>query len=155
MIFVTIGTQEPFDRFIKIIDEVAPLIDEEIIAQVFNCGFTPQNIKTFDFLPPDEFNDLFQKARIIVSHAGMGTIISALQKHKPIIIFPRIAAIGEHRSEHQLATARKFKELGSVYVAMNEEELQQLLLKKDLHCLNEIGNTASESLVKSIGDFIG
>lgn len=155
MIFVTIGTQLPFDRLIKIIDELAPQLNEDVIAQVYQCGFTPQNIKTVDFLAPDEFNTLFDKARLIVSHAGMGTILSALQKNKPIIVFPRIAALGEHRNEHQMATARKFKEMGAVNVAMNEEELEKLLLSNDLHCLQEIGGTASESLIKSLEDFIG
>ena len=155
MIFVTIGTQVSFDRFIKIIDEVAPQIDEEIVAQVCHLGFEPKNIKTIDFLAPDEFNELFRKARLIVSHAGMGTILSALQQHKPIVIFPRIASLGEHRNEHQLATAEKFKELGSVYVAMNEEELKTLLLRKDLIPLAEIGNFASQSLTESIEEFIG
>lgn len=155
MIFVTIGTQAPFDRFIKIIDEVAPQINEEIIAQVYKCGFTPKNIKTVDFLAPDEFNNLFDKADLIISHAGMGTILSALQKHKPIIIFPRIAALGEHRNEHQLATAEKFKELGSVYVAMHEQELKELMLRKDLVPLHEIGAEASESLILSLEEFIG
>ena len=155
MIFVTIGTQAPFDRFIKVIDEVAPLVGEEIIAQVYHCDFKPQNIKTVDFLAPDEFNELFAKARLIVSHAGMGTILSAMQQRKPIIIFPRIAALGEHRNEHQLATVQKFKELCSVYVAMNEDELKELMVRKDLRCLHEIGDYASESLIKSIESFIG
>jgi UDP-N-acetylglucosamine transferase subunit ALG13 len=155
MIFVTIGTQAPFDRFIRIVDEVAPQLGEEIIAQVHQLGFEARNIKTVNFLAPDEFNELFEKARLIVSHAGMGTILSALQQKKPIIIFPRIAALGEHRNEHQLATAKKFKELGSVYVAMNEEELKALLLCKDLKPLAEIGEYASQSLIDSIEEFIG
>lgn len=155
MIFVTIGTQAPFDRFIKKIDEIAPRVGEEIVAQVFKCGFTPQNIKTVDFLAPDEFNKLFEKASLIISHAGMGTILSALQKDKPIIVFPRLAALGEHRNEHQLATARKFKELGSVYVAMNEQELESLMLRNDLVSLRTIGENASESLIQSIKEFIG
>ena len=155
MIFVTIGTQAPFDRFIKIIDEVAPYIDEEIIAQVYKCSFTPKHIKTIDFLAPNEFNDLFDKARLIISHAGMGTILSALQKHKPIIIFPRIAALGEHRNEHQLATAEKFKELEMVYVAMNEQVLKDLMIRTDLVPLHEIGANASETLIKSLEMFIG
>ena len=155
MIFVTIGTQAPFDRFVKVIYEVAPQLDEEIIAQVHHCGFELQHIKTINFLAPDEFNELFAKARLIVSHAGMGTILSAMQQHKPIIIFPRIAALGEHRNEHQLATAQRFKELGTVYVAMNEEELKELILRKDLKCLHEIGESASENLIKSIEEFIG
>lgn len=155
MIFVTIGTQAPFDRFIKIVDEMAPQLDEEIIAQVYQLGFQPQHIKTVDFLAPDEFNELFNKARLIVAHAGMGTILSALQQHKPIIVFPRIAALGEHRNEHQLATAEKFKEMGSVYVAMNEEELRGSLLRKDLKPLAEISEYASQSLIDSIEQFIG
>lgn len=155
MIFATIGTQAPFDRFIKIIDEMAPQLGEEVVAQVYHCNFTPRNIKTVDFLPPDAFNELYKKARLIVAHAGMGTILSAMQQQKPIIIFPRIAALGEHRNEHQMATAKKFKELGSVYVAMSEEELKQLLLRKDLQCLQKIGDSASENLIKSIEDFIG
>ena len=155
MILVTIGTQLPFDRLIRIIDELAPKLNEEIIAQVYQCGFKPKNIKTVDFLAPDEFNSLFDKARLIVSHAGMGTILSALQRQKPIIVFPRIAALGEHRNEHQLATAKKFKDLGSVYVAMDEEELKTLLLRKDLNPLAEIGKYASPSLIESVKEFIG
>ncbi len=154
MIFVTIGTQLPFDRLIKIIDELAPQLHEEVVAQVYQCGFTPQNIKTVDFLAPDEFNTLFDKARLIISHAGMGTILSALQKDKPIIVFPRIAALGEHRNEHQLATAHKFKEMGAVNVAMNEEELASMLLNGDQTTLLHIGNSASPSLIQSIKDFI-
>ena len=154
MIFVTIGTQLPFDRLIKIIDELAPQLNEEIIAQVYQCGFSPKNIKTVDFLAPDEFNTLFDKARLIISHAGMGTILSALQKDKPIIVFPRIAALGEHRNEHQLATAHKFKEMGAVNVAMNEEELSSMLLNGELATLQHIGNSASASLIQSIKNFI-
>ena len=154
MIFVTIGTQLPFDRLIKIIDKLAPQLNEEVIAQVYQCGFTPKNIKTVDFLPPDEFNTLFDEASLIVSHAGMGTILSALQKSKPIIVFPRIAALGEHRNEHQLATAHKFNELGTVNVAMNEEELTSMLLNGNQTILQHIGNSASPSLIQSIQNFI-
>lgn len=154
MIFVTIGTQAPFDRLIKLIDEYAPLLDEEIIAQVYHSDYKPKNIKTLEFLAPDEFNELFDQARLIVAHAGMGTILSALQRHKPIIIFPRIAALGEHRNEHQLATARKFKEMGTIYVAMDETELKELITQKSLKCLHSIGDSASSTLISSITDFI-
>lgn len=87
MIFCTIGTQAPFDRFVKIVDEIAGQMDEEIIAQVYESEYVAKNIRTVDFLPPDEFNKLFGQARLIVAHAGMGTIISAMRQHKPIIIF--------------------------------------------------------------------
>lgn len=154
MIFVITGTQLPFDRLIRMLDEMAPELDEEIVAQVNGCNYLPHYVNTVDILPPDEFDKLFCQARLIVAHAGIGTILSAMQYQKPIIIFPRIAALGEHRNEHQLATAAKMKEAGWVYVATEKEELKSLLSRPDLHPLCDIGDTASESLIQSITEFI-
>ena len=154
MIFVITGTQLPFDRFIRMLDELAPKLDEEIVAQINGSTYLPQHINTIDLLPPDEFDRLFQRARLIVAHAGMGTILSALTAGKPLIVFPRIAALGEHRNEHQLATAEKMKAMGYCYVAKDKEELQALLLAPDLHPLRSIGSAASSSLVQSITEFI-
>lgn len=155
MIFVTIGTQAPFDRFVKIIDEVAANISEEIVVQAFKDKYEPKNVKVIEFLPPDEFNQLFNESRLIVSHAGMGTVLSAMQKGKPIIIFPRFAALGEHRNEHQMATAMKLNELGYVYVAYDKKQLTELLLHNDLQALKHIGERASSTLIDSISEFIG
>ena len=145
MIFCTIGTQAPFDRFVKIIDEVAAHLDEEIIAQVYKSEYVAQNIRTVEFLPPDEFNKLFSKARLI----------AAMRQHKPIIIFPRIAAWGEHRNEHQLATAQKMKELGYVYVATDVKELKELLTTRNLKPLHDLGDIASKSLIDELCKVIG
>lgn len=159
MIFVTIGTQAPFDRLISAMDEVAGLIGgEEVIAQAIGTSIVPKNMKVFDFIPPDEFDKLFAKARIIIGHAGTGTILSALTSQKPILVMPRIASLGEHRNEHQLATAEAFEKLGYIKVAMNEEELKQMSLElinnKDNVKLETVGLVASDKLVQSIRSFI-
>lgn len=154
MIIATTGTQLPFDRLIRILDDAAPLLHEEVVAQVHHSCYQPQHIKTVDFLPPDEFDKLFNEARLIVAHAGMGTILSALQQEKPIIVFPRIAALGEHRNEHQLATAEKMRERGWVYVATEAKELKSLLLTPDLHPKCRIGRFADGNLIQSLTDFI-
>lgn len=155
MIFCTIGTQVPFDRFVKIVDEIASDLQEEVVAQVAKSDYQAKHVRTVDFLAPDEFNELFSKARMIVAHAGMGTIISALKQKKPIIIFPRIAALGEHRNEHQLATAEKMNELGYVYVANNADELRTLLTCTELKPLHELSECASRSLIDEICKLIG
>lgn len=155
MIFCTIGTQAPFDRFMKIVDEVAADLDEEVVAQVYKSHYQAKNIKTVNFLPPDEFQELFKSARMIVAHAGMGTIISAMQQGKPIIVFPRIAKLGEHRNEHQLATAEKMKELGYVYVANNADELRTLLTNPNLKPLHKLGEYASQSMIDEMHKVIG
>ena len=153
MIFVTIGTQIPFDRLIEILDRIAPELDEEIYAQVLRGKYKPKHIKLIDFIEPDEFEEVFVQARLVVAHAGMGTILSSLRKSKPLIIFPRIAALGEHRNDHQSATAMMIKEKKYAYVATDEKELRELL-HKDLRPSKSISEFASESLIKSLEDFI-
>lgn len=154
MIFVTIGTQAPFDRLIKILDEMAPELNEEIIAQTYHGDYKPKHIRTMDFIPPNEFNDFFSKARLIVAHAGMGTVISALTLDKPIIIFPRLASWGEHRNDHQMATTMRLNELGFVYAAYDKKQLCELLRRNDLKPLMHISDNASQSLIDSLSVFI-
>lgn len=154
MIFVTVGTQAPFDRLIKIIDEIAPQLGDEIVAQTFNGSYKPFNIKTISFISPVEFDEYIDKAKMIITHAGMGTIISATVKDKPIIVFPRKLSLGEHTTDHQMATAKKMREIGLVHVAFEEEELKKMLLNSDLKCLKHLGSTASDSLINSLKNFI-
>lgn len=155
MIFVTIGTQAPFDRFIRIVDEVAAEIDEEVVVQAFRDKYEPRHVTLVDFLAPDDFAEFFGRARLIVAHAGMGAIISAMEQAKPIIIMPRIAAQGEHRNEHQLATAKRMEELGYAYVAHDGAELRELMLRADLRPLHTLGPTASPELLDALRSEIG
>jgi UDP-N-acetylglucosamine transferase subunit ALG13 len=158
MIFVTIGTQEPFDRLLNAIDEIAPKLDDcKIIAQAFSADHKSKNIETIGFIPPVEFNRLFESATLIVSHAGMGTIISALEKKKPILVLPRRKEFGEHRSDHQFATARKFDELKYIHVAYSEDELKAKLVElmnSELKHLHSLSSFASQQLIDSLQDEI-
>jgi UDP-N-acetylglucosamine transferase subunit ALG13 len=150
MIFVTTGTQIPFDRFIQAIDEIAVQINETIIVQAFKSKYQPKHVQTFNFLEPNEFKKFIDEARLIISHAGMGSILSALEHEKPIIIFPRLASWGEHRNDHQMATAMKMNELGYVYVAYDKIQLKELILNKDLKPLKVIDKKVSDALINSI-----
>ncbi len=155
MIFVTIGTQAPFDRFIRLIDEWAATIDEPVIAQTCNGEYKPKHIKTVSFIQPDEFNKYLDDASLIIGHAGMGTILTAMKKDKPILVFPRMASLGEHRNEHQLATSKKMKEKGYCNVAMDEDELHSMLTNyKNLKALHHIDDMASPNLLDDIKNFI-
>ena len=132
MIFVTVGEQLPFDRLIRTIDEWKATSNEEVFAQIGKSQWKPLHMKYREFLSPQDFTEQFLTADIIIAHAGMGTIITAIEMSKPILVMPRQASKGEHRNDHQYATARRFMNRG-IMVAMNEVEL-----KHKLNCLNEI-----------------
>ena len=154
MIFATIGTQAPFERFVKMLDDLCKGLEEDVVVQTIKSEYVPQNVKCVDFLPPDVFAEYFNKARMVIAHAGMGTILSALKQDKPIIVVPRLASLKEHRNDHQMATAMRMDELGYVYVAYDKKQLKDLMMQKDLKPLKHIGNQASESLVESLTEFI-
>jgi len=62
--------------------------------------------------------------------------------------------LGEHRNEHQLATARKMDELKFVNVAYDEHQLQKQILNSEVQCLQGLGDKASDSLILSLKHFI-
>ena len=157
MIFLTVGTQLPFDRLVGAVDRwAATRPGADVVAQVGPTALRPAAVAWERFLPPAECRERMRAADAIVAHAGMGTILSALELGTPIVVMPRAAALGEHRNDHQLATARRFAELGSVAVAFDEAELHARLdALGGLAAGGRIGSHAEGPLVEAVRTFIG
>lgn len=155
-IFVVTGTQEPFDRMVRAIDKWAVTQNKhEIFAQIASADYHPVSFESTGFISPEKFDAYFKGADLIVSHAGMGTIISALSNAKPIIVMPRLALYHEHRNDHQLATAKSFEQMGYVKVAYTEEELVTYLNSpQNIKPSPAIGKEASKELLSFLGNFI-
>lgn len=128
MIFVCVGTQVPFERLLDAVSEwrvVNP--SEHVVAQVGKGGTSRSGLQCFETLDKASFDKILKSASLIVSHAGMGAIISALCAGVPIIIMPRRADLMEHRNDHQIATARAMESKQGVTVAWEACELKQAL----------------------------
>jgi UDP-N-acetylglucosamine transferase subunit ALG13 len=132
VILATVGTQLPFPRLIQALDQLAPRLGEEVIAQTGKPDPGLRHVVQHDNLPPRQFDELFQTARTVVAHAGIGTVLAARKYRKPLILFPRRAAFGEHRNDHQIATAEQLAGRPGIHVAWTAEELEALLLNRDL-----------------------
>lgn len=156
MIFVTVGTDLPFDRMVKVVDAwAAERGRTDVFAQIGVGGWRPKSISFAEALSPVEFKQRFVAARVIVGHAGMGTILSALHHGKPILVMPKKASLKEQRNEHQLATARRMMKMGNVAVAFDETELREKLDQlDDLIPKERIASTASGPLIEEIRRFV-
>jgi UDP-N-acetylglucosamine transferase subunit ALG13 len=132
VIFVTVGTQLAFPRLISAMDSLAPQLAEEVIAQIGPDTGAYSNVKPQANVTPDEFEHLFTSARLVVGHAGIGTILSAKRFGKPLVLMPRRHALGEHRNDHQMATAQAVEKLTGVYIAWQPEDLSALLSAENL-----------------------
>jgi hypothetical protein len=85
----------------------------------------------------------------------MGTILSALELGTPTLVMPRRAALGEHRNDHQMATARWFADLGGVTVAFDEAQLLERLDDADwLPGGARIGESAPQGFIDALRAFI-
>ena len=127
MIFVAVGTQFAFDRLIRYVDEWAAHHQVTGIAQIADGEYQPQQLQWERFLTTTTFNQHLQQAELIISHAGMGNIITALENRKPIIVMNRQHALGEHRNDHQLDGLTWMGQLRGVYTATTQTELNALL----------------------------
>ncbi|MES2205198.1 MAG: glycosyltransferase [Pseudomonadota bacterium] len=159
MIFVTVGSQMPFDRLIKAMDQWATTQKEpiDIFAQIGSNGFIPQKLRFANAVSPKEFNELARSARLIVAHAGMGSILTALEFGKPLVLMPRRGTLHETRNDHQVATAQWLENRAGIYVAMTEVELPATLekaLQADTNQHDKISSYASPLLLNSLSDFI-
>jgi UDP-N-acetylglucosamine transferase subunit ALG13 len=156
VIFVTVGAQMPFDRLVEAVDRWASDCDRgDVFAQIGQSAYRPQRIECRRLLEPEEFRRCYQEASAIVAHAGTGSIITALQMGKPIIIMPRRASLMETRNDHQVATAEQFRKFPSVSVAWNEQELALRLDEIDgLVGQASVGQYASEELLEVVRRFI-
>lgn len=155
-LFVTVGAQMPFDRMIRAVDEwAAGARDVELFAQVGETGFQPRNIPWAELLSPDEFRAKLSWASLIVSHAGMGSILMSLQYGKPILVMPRSGALRETRNDHQVATARHLRSIARIAVAMDEGELLAMLSNAaTIETGKAISQEASPELLATTRQFI-
>lgn len=156
-IFVTVGAQIPFDRLIIAVDAWAAGQEAEhrLFAQIGEQGYRPAHMEFTELLEPPEFKQRVLWADALVAHAGMGSILTALQYGKPILVMPRQGRLKETRNDHQIAAARHFGKMGKVAVAMDEIEIPtQLNGLAALGRAERISDRASDELIAAIRGFI-
>lgn len=156
MIFATVGTQVPFDRMICAIDSWAvKRCRDDVFAQIGPSTYKPLRLRAVQSIDPAEFRNKVNEAHVVVAHAGMGSIITAMELGKPILVMPRRADLREHRNDHQLATARHFLAQGRISVAFDEQEMIEKLDQLDrLSTADRLSPQASPQLIDALRTFI-
>ena len=126
MILVTLGTQkEQFTRLLQKIEDSS--IKDEIIVQSGHTNFESKKMKLINFISYEEMDKLIDKADIIITHGGTGSIITPLQKGKKIIACARLKKYNEHIDDHQEEIVSIFSEEGYILDLKDEENLDEKL----------------------------
>lgn len=147
MIFVSLGTQDkPFNRIIDYVislkENLKELQSEKIIIQLGQTKLLKsdnkriknlENVIIYDMLKPEKMKDIIKDSDIIITHAGVGTIMECLEMGKEIIVVPRKAENLEHVNNHQEEIAFEMEKKGFLTKVDTYEELENkiIMLLKD------------------------
>ena len=124
MIFVTLGTQDkPFGRLLDLLENSD--IDDEIIVQAGYTDYHSDRMKILKYIGKDDFDRYIDEADYVIAHAGVGTIIGALKKHKKILVVPRLAKYGEHHNDHQLQIASAYAQKGYILMMSDNDDINE------------------------------
>lgn len=134
MVFVVLGTQ-PFqmNRLLMMVDELIEhgKLNENVFAQIGSSNYVPKYFQYKRFLSQSEFDAKIAECRVLLTHCGVGTIISGLQRKKPIIVVPRLSKYKEHVDDHQMEIAKTFVAQNYVLEYIDGEDLGDYFVRLD------------------------
>jgi len=159
MIFVTVGNHyQGFDRLIKRVDEIASHTSYDILIQKGYSSYCPKNARYFDFVPIQTAVEYIRTSELVVSHAGIGTIILCKKYGIPLLIFPRRKKYEEHGTDHQMEIARALEERKDVniHIVYEEDQLEEKIVEvlKDKKKPVPTEHVGKENLIRIIREFI-
>ena len=127
MILVTLGTNDK--TFIRLIKEIERLIqvgviNEKVVVQAGYTKYESKNMEIFDLIPYEKFDDLIAECNLLITHGGVGSIITGLKNKKVVIAVPRLEEYGEHVNNHQKEIIRNFSNAGYIIGTSGVEDLE-------------------------------
>ena len=162
MILVLLGTQNnSFHRLLEKIEELIEkkLITEKVIVQAGYTKYESKNMQIFDLIPQEELERYQEKADLIITHGGVGSIVSSIKKGKKVIAVPRLHEYQEHVNNHQKQIIEYFREKNYILGIQDVEELEQALeeineYKFKAYTEEENGNKKMLNIIKEFIDKI-
>lgn len=155
MIFLTVGTwYRGYDRLVKAVDDLVAdgTIDDEVIAQIGYGSYRPKQMQVITFCSPDEFVAIISRSRLVISHAGIGSVLYAIKLGKPTIVVPRRADLGEAFDNHQFTTSKYLVAEGKILAAYETSDLPAELEKAKTFVPTK--NQMTEGIVRTVQEFI-
>ena len=151
MIFVTVGGMRGFERLVCQMDLIAGGLVEQVMMQIGSTDYEPRNCDYFRFMSRNDMEKLYADARVVVCHAGTGSILTALEHNKPLVLVPRLRKYGEVFDDHQLEIASEMESRG-ITVVYDISNLQSAVENVDIGPIEIKGETALVHMLKEYLD---
>lgn len=132
MIFVTLGTQDKkFDRLLKAIQKQIDKgnIKDEVVVQAGCTEFESDDMKIYSLMDGKQFNQYIKECDLLITHGGVGSILSGVKKKKTVIAVPRLSKYDEHENDHQKQIVNEFAKAGYILALKDLNRFSQILNK--------------------------
>lgn len=156
MIFVTLGTQDKsFKRLLEMIDKeiIKGNIKEKVIVQAGFTKYDTKNMEIFDLLDKDDFDKYIKDCDLLITHGGVGSILTGLKNNKKVIACPRLAKYNEHMNDHQVQIIKRFTDSGFILPLNEFDDLGKILKKVKTFKPNKYQSNTT-NMIKLIKDYI-
>ena len=132
MILITLGTQDK--QFKRLLDVVQKEIDkgnikDKVVVQAGHTKYESKDMEIFDLIDREKFSSLISECDLLITHGGVGSIITGLQNNKKVIVAPRLAKYDEHLNDHQVQITNNFANAGYILPLYEEDDLSEVLEK--------------------------
>lgn len=156
MIFVTLGTQDK--NFKRILEDIErEIYNKNINDEVYvQAGFTKYNskkMKIFDLLDKEQFDKYIKECDLLITHGGVGSILTGLKNGKKIIVCPRLSKYHEHINDHQVQITENFSKMGYI-IAYNEGDNLSEKINDAMNFKPKKYISNTDKMIKIINKFI-
>ncbi len=156
MILVTLGTQDK--SFVRLLEAIQKQIDlgaikDRVVVQAGYTKFKSKDMEIFELIPMEQFDDLIKSCDILITHGGVGSIITGLKNDKKVIAAARLKKYNEHTNDHQLQIIENFDSAGYILKLDDFDKLGKIVsLAKKFKPNKYKSNT--KNMIKLVDEYI-
>ena len=158
VIFASVGSMLPFDRLVRAVDDWAgENPGQPVYIQIGEGDYEPRHAPFTRVMPMADYRERLRTCDLFVAHVGMGSILQALEERKQMLLLPRLHALGEHTTDHQLHTAARFGHLAGLRIVDDVAALRRemgALLAQPMEAGVAISDAASPGLLAGVTAFL-
>ncbi len=158
LIFASVGSMFPFDRLVRAVDEWSgENAKTPVLIQIGAGSYEPRHADFVRVLPQSDYTDHLRSCTLFVAHVGIGSILQALECRKQMLLLPRLHALREHVTDHQLHTAARFHGTPGLLFVHDEAAIKTAISRLLIEPLETgpcISRQASPELIDRVSDFL-
>ena len=148
----------PFDRFVRAVDEWGrDNPGEDVFLQIGAGTYEPRHVPFARTIPLAEYRNRLETCDLFVAHVGMGSILQAMEAGKQMLLMVRDHTAGEHTTDHQSATAARFRDRPGIAIVESGDALKagmSRLLHAPSTGTAQLSPSASPELLAAVANYI-